>query len=158
MKYNDIISMLSIDEVHRYVRDGISHSYPVIGLYNDNIIDCFFLYCVSLSDENDAEGPFATLIIDSEKKNLLEYQETNPQILNNSLDCTDDEFWKADEDFEKLYPEVRSFAFSKSLTSSQKKLLISFVKTFDVLVNKSFYKIYRELFPDFFEWVDKCHI
>ena len=155
MNYDDIISLLSISEARRYIRYGDSYSYPVIGLHGNKIVDCFFLYCVSFSDETSAEGPFSTLIMDSEEKKLIEHQEKNPQILNNCMNCDDETLWRADGDFEKLYPQIRSFAFSKSINASQKELLFLFINTFKTVVNDSFYKIYRELFPEFFEWADQ---
>jgi hypothetical protein len=158
VNYNRIISALYTPEISRYARDGVSHSYPVIGLHNGKIVDCFFLYCVSLSDAEYVEGPLSVLIIDSEEKTLIDYQDVKPRKLNNSIECDDDVFWKADENFEELYPQVRSFAFSKNMSPSQIKVLNSFIKTFELLVNDSFLAVYKELFSDFFDWVESTNV
>lgn len=155
MNYEKVISALSAPEISRYVRDGVSHSYPVVGLYDGKIADCFFLYCVSLSDKEYAEAPLYSLKVDSEDGTLKVCKETVAQKFNNSLECDDETFWNANGEFEELYPKIRSFAFSKTIDPLQRETLTKFVRTLKVLVNNSFYSIYVELFTEFFNWVDE---
>ena len=110
------------------------------------------MYSVSLTDGNIANAPIAILIIDSQKKSLISYQKNNPIKINNSLNCDSNDFWIADKDFRELYPNVRDFAFSKTISITQKEILQSFYKAFRLLVNDSFYALYKKLFADFFLW------
>ena len=155
MDYEEILSALAVPEINHYVRDEVASSYPVVGLYDGKIVDCYFIYCVPLTEEDNAEGPLAVLIVDSENQKLNEYSEKESTKIDVISSCDDENFWKADERFEELYPMVRSFAFSKSISQSQKESLKLFLDTFDMLVSCSLRKIYVELFPDFFEWANE---
>ena len=154
MNYEDILSALSVPEINHYVRDGVSHSYPVVGLHDGKIVDCYFLYCVPLTEEDSAECPLATIIVDSKKQELKDYSKKEPNRMKISFTCDDETYWDADERFEELYPKVRSFAFSNNISPQQRESLKSFADIFEVL-NYPYRKIYRNLFPAFFEWASE---
>ena len=155
MTYDTFLEALATSEIRKYVRDGISYSYPVMGLCNGKLAECFFLYSVSLTDGNIAEGPISILHIDSEAKSLLNYHETTPSRLDNSLNCELDVFWEADRIFRELYPCIHRFAFSKTIKHSEAEMLKEFNRVFRVLVNNSFYELYKSLFGDFIRWMEQ---
>ena len=155
MLYDDFLAALATPDISVYVKEGISRSYPVIGINNGNLVDCFFLYSVSLDNYDLAEGPVSVLTIDSISKTLVEYKKTDPKDLDNSLNCENDEFWLADKEFREIYPKVRSFSFANNINQEQKEILQSFMRTFRLLVNDSFFELYKELCPDFFIWTEQ---
>jgi hypothetical protein len=155
MTYDGIISVLSVPEVNEHAHDGISHSLPIPGFYCNKIVDCFFLYSKSLPDKETANAPFSVIVVDTEAKSLVEHHEEAPHEISTSLSCLDEEYWEAYSDYEVLYPQVRSFAFSESVSPMQKETLRKYLNTLGLLVNTEFYMIYRKLFADFFIWAEK---
>jgi hypothetical protein len=155
MKYNDFLESLATPEIRKYVKEGISRSYPVVGQNDGKIVDVFFLYSVSLTDGDSAEAPISSLLIDATAKSLIKYEKCNPEKIDNSLNCSSDDYWEADKEYRELYPQIRTFAFSKKISQSQKEILMAFTKVFRTLYNDSFYKLFNDLFNDFFKWMDE---
>jgi len=164
MAYEDIINTLVSEEVGgKYLPEGTSHSYPVIGIEEGVLVDCFFVYRY-IPIRNEFTPPTQKIAINScDKKNV--YYENIGVINVESADSqaaikivsdySKEERWLASKKYANLYMKVKTFAYHSQLSIEQQKTLCEYLKVFNVLVPKNQKAYYVELSPSFFEWTSK---
>ena len=72
MSYDQIYKALMSEGIEEYVPDGVSLSHPVLDFRDGRLVDCFLLFSLS-RDGSKYTVPTARILIDSEKKELIEF-------------------------------------------------------------------------------------
>jgi hypothetical protein len=161
--YNEIIDSLMMGESGKYLPVGLAHSLPIVGKYDNKIIDCFFIFSYSYG-RGRFNSPIARLANDSTSKKLIYYYdnrdkpfETDHNSLSYPLDfkSSKDERRKALVKYQEYYIKVREFAFSQELNAEQKATLLEYMRLFSMLIAQSQKRFYIMLSLEFFEWMTK---
>jgi hypothetical protein len=157
--YREIIGTLTSKNLENYVPDGIYYSKPVIGLYLNKIVDCFFLYYYDF-DTKIIYQPYARIAVDSENKTAAYYYHFKEKpfsaILPESFVSAipyDEAYKSAESSFEFCYGQIRGFAFKSELSQEQKNLLVEYWRAFDATIDRELKPFYIELSPEFWKWL-----
>jgi hypothetical protein len=163
--YEDIINMLISEEIGgKQFPDGTSHSYPVIGMEEGVLVDCFFIYHY-IPAKNEFTLPTQKIAIDSYNKKIVYYGNIGTDRAESAesqatveivSDYSKEERWVASKEYADLYTKVRTFAYLSQLSPEQRKTLFDYLKVFSVLIPKNQKAYYVELSPSFFEWMTAC--
>jgi hypothetical protein len=143
LTYENVVKSLFLPDIEELVPDGECHSLPIVGSVKGIIVDCFFLYCIVVDNEETNEvhyiAPTSILKIDSVKNRLLYFDDScaPKPVQAKEIDFSNDD---KNERYESLYLEVRSFAFKDSLDENEIEVLENFIATLDELEDKSFLK------------------
>ena len=154
LEYREIIGALLNCESGKLIPEGTAYSFPLIARDdNGNLIDCFFLFSVEFPT-GVASSPFARIGICPEQQKLVFYytaeEQPFPSAENLTLpDLSFDAYDKLIEDYERIYPIVREFAFSNLLIGDQRKFLREYFDTQCALFGGQ-WVYYRHLSPQFF--------
>lgn len=157
IEYQDIIRVLLNGESGRYVPDGIAYSFPVASRdHFGNLIDNFFLYGVDFSS-GISPSPFAHIGIYSDAEKIAYYRTSEDihfpdQVQTFPPEFSFDVYEQLCQSYETDYPKIRSFAFSTLLQADQRKLLLDFFNTLQLLF-KGQMCYYRHIAPAFFSWM-----
>lgn len=164
MTYEEIFKVLLSEKIEEYVPDGISISHPVLDMRNGHLVDCFLLYSLS-RDQTKYTVPTARIIIDSENKKLVEYgsaEELPFSVYNGTdyfsieADCyTRDDTPKAEDEYQKLYIDVRKIAFKDMVSPEEKKIVARYVKILKSIEYEHLVPFLYELGTEFFRWVKR---
>jgi hypothetical protein len=162
VSYQDVLATLFSDGIRHYVPDGTTHSEPLIGLYQGNIVDCFFLYDCNFDDET-VTVPHARLAVDSMNKTLVYYYSTEEKPFECAAHTTkiftvkeqlyDDTYKSYELMYETSYQEIRSFAFETAISKKQKEIVLKYLRAFNYMTDTIFKPFYIELSPEFFNWI-----
>ena len=159
--YNDVIETLFSGEIGKYLPEGIAHSFPIIGMEDERIVDCFFLFSYS-HEREQFNSPIARIVIDSYAKELVYYHtaevepfesDNEPHSFPLNFKHSKDERREALKKYQESYVLVRKFAFAEKLNSAEHDTLLSYMKAFNVLVAVHQKPFYVALSPTFFEWM-----
>ena len=159
LTYTEIIEALLCDELSQFVPDGIAYSFPVPSQDAfGNLIDCFFLYDIDYQT-GQAQPPYARIGIYAEHKQLAFYytskefpftQKEEPAHSALILDFSE----KDSQEYEQLYPEIRSTAFSKTIDTGEKQLLSAYCHVATSLFGVQ-HQYYNDIAPAFFVWMNQ---
>jgi hypothetical protein len=161
LTYTHIIEVLMSGDIGKYVPEGLAHSFPVIGMENGKIVDCFFIFSYSRG-KNEFNSPLARLAIDPIAKKLVYYRDVaeSPFETDNESHSYPLEFKSSKDErrvaltkYEKRYVSVRKFAFAAELNAAQHDELLKYMKAFNVLIAATQRPFYIALSPSFFEWM-----
>lgn len=140
-------------------RLGIAYSFPVPSQDAfGNLIDCFFLYDIDYQT-GQAQPPYARIGIYAEHKQLAFYytskefpftQKEEPAHSALILDFSE----KDSQEYEQLYPEIRSTAFSKTIDTGEKQLLSAYCHVATSLFGVQ-HQYYNDIAPAFFVWMNQ---
>lgn len=159
LAYNKIIEALLCDELSQFVPDGIAYSLPVPSQDAfGNLIDCFFLYDIDYQT-GQAQPPYARIGIYAEHKQLAFYYTSKefpftakeePAHSAFILDFSE----KDSQEYEHLYPEIRSAAFSKTIDTGARQLLSAYSHVATSLFGVQ-HQYYNDIAPAFFVWMNQ---
>jgi hypothetical protein len=162
LSYREIIRTLSSENIESYVPDGVFYSRPVIGLYQDRIADCFFLYYYD-AYTNTIGHPFARMAVDSENKSLVFYYPAKEKPFKSSLPENfvspikyDETYKKWKNSYERCYEKIRGFAFTSGIADEQRALLMDYWQSFGYITDKELKPFYAELSPEFWKWLKEA--
>ena len=161
MSYEQIYKALMSEGIEEYVPDGDSLSHPVVNIREGRIIDCFLLFSVS-HDGSKYTAPTARILIDSEKRELIEYK-TADEMPFSVYDGTDyfintikDQDAKKDKEIEYEYQtsylKIRKIAFKESIIKSDKEAIVRYIKLLKSVELEHLQPYLFELGQSFFEW------
>lgn len=141
--YDQIVRSILFSESGMHsLPDGITISPLCIGKIDDVLCDCFIAYFKSSKPSSTCK----VIRID---------------VLNDRLvDCKDDELYVSEkqeefpgaEQYMKLYPQVRGFAFSDHLSSEQKDIVRQFITAWLNCCDINIQEKLKEAFPEFYIW------
>ena len=152
-EYKVIINKLFTPETVDYVKEGMAYSLPICGMIDSKKVDCFFLYALE-DDRTKAIAPTAILKLYFHDDRLAFFETKNDaDTIDIIQSLSIDEIKELRLRYSNLYPEVRAFAFNKSITAEQQKTLADYVNTLKSFTNDPFYEVYQTVSPEFFEWV-----
>lgn len=164
LSYDQIYKALMSDGIEEYVPDGVSLSHPVLDLKEGRLVDCFLLFSIS-RDLSKYTVPTARIIIDSEKKELIEFKtaEEKPFSVYEGTDyftndIKDRDAKKAKElefEYQTSYIRIRKIAFKENLSTDDKETVIQYIKALKAVELKYIQPYLFELGRTFFEWVKK---
>lgn len=161
LSYDQIYKALLSEGIETYVPDGVSISHPVVDLRNGRVIDCFLLFAVS-PDGSKYTVPTARILIDSEKKKLLEFHtmqempfsvyDGTDYFVNNINDENAVECQEAERNYQTLYLRMREIAFKETISANDKEAIVRYIKTLRTVELKNLQPYLFELGLNFFEW------
>ena len=161
MTYDDVSGTLYHENFEDYVKDGTFFSKAVLGLFQDKIVDVFFLYGYD-NITKIIYQPVARIAADSSEQTLEYYHKTDEKPFNSTLPENfvskipfDETYEKCAEIYGDCYCKIREFAFKSDLTEEQKTILKDYVQAFDYIINDELKPFYYELSPEFWEWLVK---
>lgn len=147
--------------IEEYVPDGVSLSHPVVDFRDERIVDCFLLFSTS-RDGSKHTVPTARIIIDSEKKELVEFwtaEEMPFSVYDGTdyftIDINDRNAENAQElewEYQTLYIRIREIAFKDDLSTNDKEAVIQYIKSLKTVELKNMQPYLFELGRTFFEW------
>lgn len=147
--------------IEEYVPDGVALSHPVMILREGRIVDCFLLFSVS-RDGTKYTVPTARILIDSEKKELVEYYtseerpfsvyEGTDYFTNDIKECDEKSFQENEREYQNSYIRIRNIAFKDNLSTKDKEALIQYIKLLKVVELKNIQPYLFELGQSFFDW------
>jgi hypothetical protein len=157
MTYKEITRTLT--SLETYVRSGVFYSEPVIGLFGDKIVDCFFLYSYN-AETNVMYPPYGRIAVDSENKTPVYYYHIKEKPFKNSLPenfvstvSREEEYKKGRRSYESCYEQIRRFAFKTELPQEHKAVLMEYWRAFNVVIDRELKPFYAELSPEFWKWL-----
>lgn len=161
MSYDQIYKALMSEGIEEYVPDGVSLSHPVPDFRDGRIIDCFLLFSTS-RDGLKYTVPTARILIDSEKKELVEFRavEEEPFSVYDGTDYfthdnnnRDSERLKELElEYQDLYMRVREIAFKDNPSMNDRELIVQYIRSLKAVEYKNMQPYLFELGKAFFEW------
>jgi len=158
--YKKIVNALSHDTIKAFVPLGVFYSKAVISLFQDKVVDCFFLHSYNRSTEI-IYPPYARISIDSANKTFAYYHVDDKPFLHNmpenfisSIIC-DGTFKNRRNVYEDSYVKIRGFAFQKNISDIQKDILKDYKSSFEYIIDKEIQPYYYELSPGFWNWLEK---
>lgn len=156
MTIKEVKATIFETECGERIKEGLFCSEPILSIGEKGFIDNYFIY------GRDAKRQHFT-----KPKNCFGiYTETKEvAYLDRDNDIEDKDYCIAEEvDIEKcfdsydryveLYPIVRDLAY-QICNEESRELLIEYIKCFREFSGDIMYSFYRNLYPSFFEWVDK---
>ena len=159
--YDDIKGSLFHENFEEYIMLGMFFSKAVISLFQDKIIDVFYLYSYD-NFTKIVSPPYARIAIDSTENTLAFYYKTDKKPFASTLPENfvskipyDETFIKWTAVYEQWYCKIREFAFQENLGDEQKTILKEFLQAFDYIIDKELQPFYFELSPEFWEWLVK---
>lgn len=153
--YQTIIDILLNSEAGEYIPDGMSCSFPVATRDSSgNVIDNYFIYGVEMPS-GIASSPTAYIGMHTETENIVYYREAEEIRFpaETSFEALSYEEYKClTMQYERLYPAVRSFAFSPVLRAEDRRLLLDY---FDIQCRlfAGHMRYYRSIAPTFYSWM-----
>jgi hypothetical protein len=161
MTYKTIKGTLSHENIERYVPDGVYYSKAVIGQLQERIVDVFFFFYYDIKTDITC-SPYARIAVDSENKTLAYYYAIEEKPFNSHMPKDfvsgipyDDAYKKWENIYEDCYSKIRDFAFESGLSDTQKTLLQEYKRSFEHIIDKEIQPFYRELSPEFWNWLEK---
>lgn len=161
MSYDQIYKALFSEEIEEYVPDGVSLSHPVVDIREGRIIDCFLLFSIS-RDGSKYTVPTARILIDSAKKELVEFQTTEEMpfsvyngtdyFINNIKDLDAETIQEIEHDYQTSYVRIREIAFQESISTSDREAIVQYIKSLKSVELKHLQPYLFELGQSFFEW------
>lgn len=159
LAYNKILEALLCDDLSQFLPDGIAYSLPVPSRDAfGNLIDCFFLHDINLQT-GQVQPPYARIGIYAEHKQLAFYQtakelpfSAKEESAQSSyiLDSAEDKV----QEYEYLYPEIRTIAFSNAIDTRGKELLLAYSQVATSLFGEQ-RQYYNDIAPAFFAWMNQ---
>ena len=155
MDYDTLIQRLFTGEMEGVMLEGVSYSYPVIGMLEGRKCDKFFLYTIDRKSGKCSE-PFARIALAYEDGKILAIQER--EISENMYDMKvpsvsaekRDKVLKA---FQRDYMLIRKAAYQPICTSEDVHILKRMLEEYYLLVGEK--RPYEEMAPEFFDWMKK---
>ena len=142
LDYDKIVRRILLSEACMdSLPDGMTISPLYISKKDDLICDCFIGYYKSSSTSK-----CKVIRIDIMNDRLVDCIDTELRI-----EKRQDEFPGADK-YMELYPQVRAFAFSETLTSEQESILQQFADAWLNCCENSIREKLDEVFPEFNIW------
>lgn len=161
MSYDQIYKALLSEGIEEYVPDGVSLSHPVADVRDGRIVDCFLLFSTS-RDRSKYTVPTARILIDSEKKELVEYRTVEEMpfsvydgtdyYTNNTNNQDSERIQELELEYQDLYVRVRKIAFKNNPSISDTELIVHYIKSLKVVEYKNMQPYLFELGKTFFEW------
>ena len=156
--------MLLSEKIEEYVPDATSISHPVLDMRNGHLLDCFLLYSLS-RDQTKYTVPTARIIIDSGNKKLIAYRSAE-ELPFSAYDGTDyflidtnyytrDDVQKMEDEYRKLYIDIRRIAFKDTVSPEEKKIIVRYVRMLKLIEYEHLVPFLYELGATFFQWVKK---
>lgn len=166
--------MVSVDEVIGYITsknfeniipEGMSVSIPLFEIGDGKAVDSVFVYgedthkciCSRPSVKIDFDA------VDRRVVNCYDYYEFSdklkdlPQVtdIHYSIVSDTEKYTAACELYQNVYGRIREFAFRDEITSDEKTMLVSFVRSLFAMVPPELKIVYGTVFINFFNWVNK---
>lgn len=161
LTYDKIYKTLFVEGIEEFVPDGVSISHPVVDLRDGHIVDCFILYSQT-HDRTMYTVPTARIIIDAERKKLIDFKSTEEQpfsvydgidYFTNDIDIgKKNDAQMLEQEYQNLYMEIRKIAFKKDVTSSEKEIIIRYIKSMKTVEYIHLQSFLYELGKNFFQW------
>jgi len=159
--YEKIKDVLSHDNISEFVPLGVFYSKAIISLFQDKIVDCFFLYSYNMRTEV-VSTPYARIAIDFTNKSLAYYHHVDDKPFMQSIPedffssiIYDDIHKNWQNIYEKYYVEIRNFVFQENISDVQKAVLQDYKSSFEYIIDKEIQPYYYELSPGFWNWLEK---
>lgn len=155
MDYDTLIQRLFTGEMEGVILEGVSYSYPIIGMLQGRKCDKFFLYTKDRKSGRCSE-PFARIALAYEDGKILTIQER--EISKNMYDMkipsvSTEKRKKILEAFQRDYMLIRKVAYQPICTSEDIHILKRMLEEYYLLVGEK--GPYEETAPEFFEWMKK---
>lgn len=167
MSYDQIYKALFSEGIEEYVPDGVSLAHPVVDIRKGRIVDCFLLFSIS-RDGSKYTVPTARILIDSEKKELIEFRTAEEMPFSvydgedyfiNTIEDRDAEKIKENErEYQTSYLRIREIAFKESIITSDREEIIRYIKLLKSVELKHLQPYLFELGQPFFEWAKNALI
>lgn len=161
MSYDQIYKALMSEGIEEYVPDGVSLSHPVVDLRGGRIVDCFLLFSTS-RDGSKYTAPTARILIDSKKKELVEFQtieempfsvyDGTDYFINDIKDQDTEKTQEIEHEYQISYVRIREIAFKENITTSDKDVIVQYIKSLKNVELKKMQPYLFELGQSFFEW------
>lgn len=154
MEYKDIIKMLFTAENENYIPDGIAYSEAMCAGNNNDLIDYFFLYAVSI-DGKKCDAPLAILSLCTETGEVVEYktiEDYKEFTLENQH--SESEIIEALDTYEELYPAFRLLMGKDDLSAAEISVIKKLYDSFLVFADSGLQKVYRDCCPQMFELIE----
>ena len=155
VSYEDVISSVyNYLETHSF-DDEMVLSFPIPCVYDGKLLDMFFTYRQTIT-ENDYLIEIDELLISSPyEKSMVARFETNYSCSSSNAtlsNLTYGKYLEIRNKYIQLYEKIRPFAFDNSITAEQRKLLKMYLQTFSQLFDAQLRKAYCDLGEVFFKW------
>ena len=161
MTYDDVSGTLYHENFIDHIMDGTFFSKAVIGLFQDKIIDIFFLHSYD-NTSGIIYQPYARIAADSVEQTLVYYHKVDEKPFASTLPEEfvtkipyDETYENAADVYGDRYCKIREFAFKENPTDEQKTILKEYLQAFDYIIDKELQPFYFELSPEFWEWLAK---
>ncbi len=161
VSYKQIYRALMSEGIEEYVPDGVSLSHPVPDLRGGRIIDCFLLFSTS-RDGSKYTVPTARILIDSERKALVDYKTTEERpfdvydgsdYYNKDIADSGAEAVQNNEmEYQEAYISVRKIAFKEAISTNEREILVRYIKSLKRVELIHLQPYLFELGQSFFEW------
>lgn len=165
---DNIKSLLKANHLAAASLELDAFSYPVLARENGKLTEHMFLY--SNQPITKKPRPYAWLAIDSETGQLLivcrcaykdfaaGLQIPPGQLLDYAapISCSHRELRQKQRAFAAVYEQLREFAFSDTVSGSQRNLLQQYQELSEQLINAELRPFYHALSPEFYRWIESA--
>lgn len=161
MLYDQIFKTLLSEGIEEYVPDGVSISHPVVDFREGRVVDCFLLFSNS-RDGSKYTVPTARILIDSAKKELVEFKTTEEKpfsvydgtdyYTNDLKDQNAEKLQKIEREYQTSYIRIREIAFKENLSTNDREAIVQYIKLLKAIELKNLQPYLFELGQSFFEW------
>ena len=161
MSYDQIYKALLSEGIEEYVPDGVSLSHPVVDFRDGTIVDCFLLFSIS-RDGLKYTVPTARILIDSEKKEVVEYKTAEEMPFSVyegtdyfTIDIKDSDAEKTQNiecEYQSSYMKIRELAFKEELSTNDRETVVQYIKLLKAVELKNIQPFLFELGQPFFKW------
>lgn len=150
-------SILHQTEVGEMMMDGMGCSEPILTLKGDMLIDNFFVYLAN-KKTCTISGPVAQIGLNANNSEVdyLISCEAQPFSLTpqETITITYPSVLAEDYDnYSRLYTQIRHIAYKSDCTPSEKQIIKGYMSSFRKVIAPAMMKLYEEMAPSFFIWV-----
>lgn len=161
MSYDQIYKALMSEGIEEHVPDGVSLSHPVPDFRDGRTVDCFLLFSTS-RDGLKYTVPTARILIDPEKKELVEFRTAEERpfsvydgtnyFTHDTNNQDSERIQELELEYQNLYVRVREIAFKDNPSTSDRELIVQYIRSLKAVEYKNMQPYLFELGKTFFEW------
>ena len=157
MQLDNVKAVIYRTDCKKYILEGLSCSEPIMTKQEGKIVDNYFTYSQDENHQKISEPIIGFGIFTEDEKTVY------IRKFSNEWDCKvlDEEFFDIDkavkiyDEYVRIYPLVRSCVYSNKLSQEQMEYLSKYLSYLRIISGEIIWKTYKELYPEFFEWVQK---
>lgn len=142
-------------ECENLILDGLCCSEPIMTMRDGKIIDNYFVYGLD-REKQEYTGPIVSFGILSESGEVA-YVNKSINACYGENDCISAKNWNeydtgSYDEYVSAYEKVRNFLFNQNCIETEKMELKRYIISMEKIIDDALLPIYRDLFPDFFNW------